>query len=302
MTNNYVVEGEELDPGGYQPTAEWVLANQQYFEALQIPRARGRTIEESDRLGEPGVVVVNEAFVRQHFSNQDPVGRRVQSGNFDPEGEWLTIVGVVGDVVYEAGAGGGVNPTLYGPLRQAPDWYRSFYAVVRTSVDAESLVPAFRSAVAEIESRVPLRNIITMDELVHQSTAAERFRSSLFTALALLALMLAATGIYGVMSYRVTSAQRETAIQRALGASDTRVFTSVLRQGLFLAGAGAVLGLGGAGALSRFAQALLFDVSATDLTVYIGSGLTMLAVAIIACLVPSLRASRTDPMTALRQE
>jgi ABC-type antimicrobial peptide transport system permease subunit len=174
--------------------------------------------------------------------------------------------------------------------------------VVRTSVDSESLVPAFRAAVADVEPRVPLRNLLTMEELVRQSTAAERFRSSLFSALALLALMLTATGVYGVVSYNVTSVQRETAIQRALGASNTRVFASVLKQGVFLAGLGAVLGLGGAGLVSRFIRTLLFDVSGTDLTIYAGAGLAMLAVAIIACLVPSLRASRIDPMTALRQE
>ena len=302
MTNNYVVEGEDLDPAGYQPTAEWVLASPGYFDALRIRRVRGRSIRESDRLGDPGIVVVNEAFVQRHFPNQDPIGRRLQSGNFDAEGEWLTIVGVVGDVVYESGAAGGVNPTVYGPLRQAPEWYRRFYATIKSSVDAESLVPALRQAVAEIEPRVPLRNVVTMDELVHQSTSAERFRSSLFTVLAFLALALAATGVYGVVSYSVTSRHRETAIQRALGASNARVFRGVLRQGVVLAALGTALGLAGAVVLSRFIRTLLFDVSATDLAVYAGAGSMMLAVAAAACLLPSYRASRTDPMAALREE
>jgi predicted permease len=302
MTNNYVIEGGALDPAGYQPTAEWVFASHGYFDALQIRQARGRTVGESDRFDDPGVIAVNEAFARRHYPDRDPIGRRVQSGNFDPEGNWLTIVGVVGDVVYEAGAAGGVNPTVYGPLSQAPQWYQAFYAVVRTTGDPEALVPALRAAVADVEPRVPLRSISTMDELVRGSTAAERFRSALFTALALLALMLAATGVYGVVSYNVTSAQRDTAIQRAMGASNIRVFRNVLRQGLVLATLGAGLGLAGAGIFSRMMRALLYDVSATDLAVYSGAVLAMLGVAVLACLLPSIRASRTDPMVVLREE
>ncbi len=301
MTNNYVVEGDEPGPDGYQPTAEWIPTSEGYFDALRVPLARGRSFTPSDRGNAPGVVAVNRAFVRQHFPNEDPVGKRIQSGNFDPEGGWLTIVGIVGDVSYD-GAARGVSPTVYAPLRQNPGWYRRFYTVVRASVDPESLLPALRVALAELEPRVPLRNVSTMEQLIRQSTAAERFRSSLFTVLAVLALVLAATGVYGVVSYSVTSKQRETAIQRALGASNARVFATVLKQGLLLAVLGTALGLGGAGVLSRFIRTLLFDVSATDFTVYVGTGLTMLAVSVAACLLPSVRASRTDPMAALRAE
>ena len=301
MTNNYVVEGDEPGPDGYQPTAEWIPSSEGYFDALRVPLALGRSFTPSDGGGAPGVVAVNGAFVRQHFPNEDPVGKRIQSGNFDPEGGWLTIVGVVGDVSYD-GAAGGVSSTVYAPLRQSPGWYRYFHTVVRASVDPETLVPALRAVVVEIEPRVPLRDVSTMEQLIRQSTAAERFRSSLFTVLAILALVLAATGVFGVVSYSVTSKQRETAIQRALGASNARVFAAVLKQGLLLAALGTALGLGGAGVLSRFIRTLLFDVSATDLMVYVGAGLTMLAVAVTACLLPSLRASRTDPMAALREE
>jgi len=302
MTNNYVVEGEELDPSGYQPTAEWINTTAGYFETLGIQAPRGRTLTAADGSGGPGVVVVNEAFVRRHFPDRDPVGARIQSGTFNPEGAWLTIVGVVGDVIYAAGAAGGVSPTVYSPLATSPNWFQSFYAVVRASVDPETLVPALRESVAEIEPRVPLRSVATMDELIRRSTAAERFRSSLFTVLALLALALAATGVYGVVSYSVTSRHRETAVQRALGASNARVFRGVLRQGVVLAALGTALGLAGAGVLSRFIRTLLFDVSATDLAVYAGAGGIMMAVAAAACLLPSYRASRTDPMAALREE
>ena len=301
LTNNYTVEGEEPGPGEPQLTAEWLLVTGSYFDALRIPLLRGRTFTLSDREGQPGVVVVNEAFVRKHFPDEDPLGKRLKSGRWSPEAPWLTLVGVVGDVTYQSGAAGGVNPTVYTAYRQNLAWHAP-YVVMRARGDPEPLVSQVRREVRALEPRTPLRDVATMEQLVRGSTAVQRFRGTLFVLLALVALVMAATGIYGVISYHVASLRRETAIRRALGARNVQVVGAVLRQALLLAALGVVVGSAAALLLTRALTAFLFEVSPTDATAFAGAALVLFAVAIVACLVPSVRASRVDPVTVLREE
>jgi predicted permease len=300
LTNNYTVEGEEAGPGEPRSTVEWLLVTGSYFDALRIPLLRGRTFTPSDREGQPGVVVVNEAFVRKHFPQEDPLGKRLKSGSWSPEAPWLTVVGVVGDVIY-AGAAGGFNPTVYTAYRQNLAWHAPF-VVMRARGDPESLVSQVRREVRALEPRTPLRDVATMEQLVRGSTAVERFRGTLFVLLAFVALVMAATGIYGVISYHVASRRRETAIRQALGARNVQVLGAVLRQALLLAALGVVVGSAGALLLTRALTAFLFEVSPTDATAFAGAALVLIAVAIVACLVPSVRASRVDPVTVLREE
>lgn len=301
LTNNYTVEGEEPGPGEPRLTAEWLLVTGSYFDALRIPLRRGRSFTPSDREGQPGVVVVNEAFVRKHFPGEDPLSKRLKSGSWSPEAPWLTVVGVVGDVTYRSGAAGGVHPTVYTAYRQNLAWHAP-YVVMRARGDPESLVSQVRREVRALEPRTPLRDVATMEQLVRGSTAVERFRGLLLSLLAAVALVMAATGIYGVMSYHVASLRRETAIRRALGARNVQVVGAVLRQALLLAALGVVVGSAGALLLTRALTAFLFEVTPTDATAFAGAALVLIAVAMVACLVPSVRAARVDPVNVLREE
>ena len=300
MTNNYTVAGEEPGPGEGQPTAEWVLASEGYFDTMGIPLLRGRNFTSSDREDQPRVVIVNQAFVRQHYPDRDPLTGRIQSGNWDPEGEWRDIVGIVGDVVY-SGTANGAEPTVYIAHSQNLGWNSPFVVIRTNRVDAVSAARV-QDVLRAVDPRMPLRSYTTLDQLVADATSADRFRSLLFAILAAIALIMAATGIYGVMSYHVGTRQRETAIRRALGAHNTRLVGDVLKEGLILATLGAALGLIGAVALARSFRTLLFDVSPTDLTTYTVAALSLIAVAAAACVIPSVRATRVDPVAALREE
>jgi putative ABC transport system permease protein len=300
MTNNYTVMGDEPAPGQGQPTAEWILASERYFETMGIPLLRGRGFTSSDREGQPRVVIVNQAFVREHFPGRDPLYGRVQSGNWDPEGEWRDIVGVVGDVVY-SGTANGAEPTVYTAHSQSLGWNSPFVVVRTNRADAASAAQV-QDVLRAVDPRMPLRQYVALDQLVANATAADRFRSLLVAILAAIALIMAATGIYGVMSYHVGTRQRETAIRRALGARGTRLIGDVLKQGLVLAALGSVLGVIGAVALARTFRALLFDINPTDVATYTAAVVLLVVVAQLACRIPSIRATRVDPLATLREE
>jgi len=199
------------------------------------------------------------------------------------------------------GTANGAESTVYIAHRQNLGW-NSPFAVIRASradaVSAAQLQDVLRS----LDQRMPLRNFTTLEQLVIEATSADRFRSLLFAILAAIALIMAATGIYGVMSYRVGTRQRETAIRCALGARSTRLVGDVLKEGLILATLGSVLGLIGAAALARTFSTLLFDISPTDLATYAAAVLSLVVVAQLACLIPSIRATRVDPVATLREE
>ncbi|UCD24459.1 MAG: ABC transporter permease [Gemmatimonadota bacterium] len=300
MTNNYTVMGNEPVAGQGQPTAEWILVSEGYFETMGIPLLRGRNFTGNDSDDQPRVYVVNQAFVRQHYPDRDPLTGRIQPGNWNPEGGWSDIVGVVGDVVY-SGMADGAQPTVYAAHSQNLGWNNPF-AVVRTSRTNVLSVARVQDVLQAVDPRMPLRQYASLEQLVANATAADRFRSFLFAILAAIALIMAATGIYGVMSYHVGTRQRETAIRRALGARSTRLVGDILREGLLLATAGSLLGVIGAVALAHTFSSLLFDISPTDVATYVAAVVLLVGVAQVACLVPSVRATRVDPVAALRDE
>jgi putative ABC transport system permease protein len=204
-------------------------------------------------------------------------------------------------VPYENGAWGGANPMVYVALSQNL-WLQSPYIVIQSNGNPAAFVPAVRGAVASLDSRVPLRDVATMTERLHRSTAVARFRGLLFSALGTLALLLAVTGIYGVMAYHVSQRRRETAIRRALGARGGQIVGTTLVAGLRLAFAGIALGAVGAVAVTRSLLALLYQVDPHDPTI-LGAGAALLATtALIACAWPAVRAVRVDPSTLLREE
>jgi putative ABC transport system permease protein len=300
MRNPFTPEGKVYAPGEVAPVAEELLVTPGYFTALGIPVLRGRAFTESDRTDAPPVAMVNETFARRHFAGRDAVGRWLQTGDPDPASDRLTIVGVVPDVKYQ-GLDAEPVPTIYVPYRQNR-WWRSMYLVVRTSGDPAASVPAIRAAVAAVDPDVPLREARTMDELLRASVTEPRFRAVLLGGFGLVALVLAGAGIYGVLSYSVSQRRREVGVQLALGASRGAIVRMIVGDGMRLAAAGVVLGVGLALASTRLLASVLFEVSPADPVTFALMALFLGGVGLAACVIPARRASRTDPMVALRAE
>jgi predicted permease len=300
--NSCTLEGETADSRGAGLVAEQLVVDPGYFRTMGVPLLRGRNFAESDRDGTARVALVNQTFVRRHFAGQDPIGKRFKAGDWNSTSPWTTIVGVVGDVPY--GPGGvwrGVDQTVYSPYAQNL-WWTSPYVVLKVAGDPSSIVSAARAAVLAIDPTLPLRDVATMQERVRSSTRVPRFRSVVSLALAGVALALAVTGIYGVMSYHVSQRRRETAIRRALGAGRTQVVGSVVGAGLRLAMVGIVLGTAGALAMTRSLRAILYQVADRDPAVLGSAALLLFVAAALSCAVPAVRAAQVDPMVILRDE
>jgi putative ABC transport system permease protein len=253
------------------------------------------------------VAVVNEALVRRYFGGQDPLGQQITFGTPDSTAEWRTVVGVIADVRH-SGLAAEPEPEIYVPQRQlTPDFWSIFVPiplsfVVRGAGDATTLAPAIKAAVREVDAQQPLSTVRDGTQLVRDATARSRFNMLLLTLFGLVALTLASVGVYGVMAYTVSQRTRELGIRLALGARTSSVQALVLRQGLAIMALGLALGIVGALVLGRLARTMLFDVSPSDPRVLIGATLLLAGVSMVACLVPAARATRVDPMIALRAE
>jgi putative ABC transport system permease protein len=271
-----------------------------YFEALGMSLVRGRVFADGDRDGAPSVVVINQALARRYWPHgEDPVGKRLKL-HHDPKRDWSTIVGVVGDV-RDYGLDQPVRPELYVPYSQLPE-YSGMAMIVRTDGDAAALTGAARAALGEVDASQPIYDVQPMSELVRASLAQRRFALILMLVFAVVALLLAAVGIYGVMSYSVAQRTQEIGIRVALGASSTSVLGLVVGDGMRLVGAGLVLGIAGALALTRLVSSLLYAVSTTDAVTFSLVALLLVVVALVATIIPARRAMRVDPMQALRSE
>jgi predicted permease len=271
-----------------------------YVETMRIPTLKGRTLESSDGAGSLPVALVNERFVRENFPNQEVLGQRVRlSADFGYGSPTWTIVGVVPDLQTRSLTGDSpseiyVPHALFGP--------NSMTVSVRTAPGAPDPLPAIRAAVRTLDPAVPVRAVETVAEAVARQTASARFFLSLVGIFALLALVLAATGLYGVATFLASRRRREVGIRIALGAPLPQVVGLILAQGLRPALWGVVLGLAGAWVASRSLESLLFEVERTDPLVYAGVAAVLLAVVVLACLIPAREASRVDPVEALRVE
>jgi putative ABC transport system permease protein len=277
-----------------------------YFETMKIPLMKGRGFTSSDVAGS-GVAVVNEALVKVFYPKDDPIGKRVRSCCSSPTSQvpWLTIVGVAKDVK-QGGLDQKVGTELYFNVEQGPriNQYapNAYNFVVRTSQPLGAIAPSIQGAVRSIDPGLPVIQLRTMENVFADSVTRQRFLSQLLAIFAAVALLLAAIGTYGVVSYLVTERQREIGIRVALGASSGRIVRLVLRQGLTLATIGIVIGVGGALVLSRLTRTLLFGVSPNDPSTYVAVAAVIAAVALLACLLPAQRAMRVDPLEAIRGE
>jgi len=270
-----------------------------YFETLGIPLRSGRLLDAHDVAGAPAAALISEAFAKRKFPGQDPIGQRVHIGRIDLP--WYTIVGVVGDVKQTSLAVSQSDAVYITPTQ----WYaadNSMSLVVRARGGAAALAPAIRNAIWSVDKDQPIVRVATMDDLLAASAAERRFALILFQSFALVAMVLAAAGIYGVLSGSVTERTREIGVRLALGASRGDILMLVVRQGMTLTGLGVVIGLSGAMAASQGIVTLLFGVSRIDPITYLGVIALLVGVSVVACWVPACRATKVDPLVALRYE
>jgi putative ABC transport system permease protein len=292
----FVIEGRPAPQPNQRPVAWISFASPDYFRTMGMRITAGREFTERDNENAPKVVIISEAAALRHFPNEDPIGKRI--GNGRPDG-WREVVGVTADVKH-FGLNQDARVSMFFPDRQISG--RQMFIVARAAASPLSLSPALRSAVAAMDKDLAISNISPMEEITAQSIGQERFTLLLLGLFSALALLLATAGIYGVMSYAVAQQTHEIGIRVAIGAQTRDVLKMVIKQGMVLVLAGVGIGLASALALTRFIRGLLFGVSATDSMTFVGVAALLALVALVACYVPARRASKVDPMVALRCE
>ncbi|HEY9284271.1 MAG TPA: ABC transporter permease [Pyrinomonadaceae bacterium] len=299
MSSSFRIEGRPAPASEPLPHGDLWSATHDYFRAMNIPLARGRYFSERDTADSPGVAVVDESLARKYWPNEDPVGKRISFEGGAENPRWREVIGVVGHVKH-GGLEGESRPQYYVPHAQNPG--ASMFVVAQADGDPSALAGPVRSAVRALDKDLPVYRVTTMERLVADSLSERRFSTLLLGAFAAVALLLAAVGLYGVLSYTVAQRRHEIGIRMALGARAGDVLRLVVGQGLWLTLAGLGLGLVAALALTRVMASLLYGVSALDPATFAGVALLLLVVALAACLVPAVRATKVDPTTALRAE
>ena len=272
-----------------------------YFQAVGIPLLKGRTFDRRDKIGAPGVVLINEALAREYFPNEDPLGKHLYlySGMGKTDAGW-EIVGIVGNV-HQHGLTEPVKPCVYRPLSYSFIWHGG-NLMIRAANDPAALVKSVRQTVLEVDPNQPVANVQTLKEIVRKSLSQRSFILALIGGFAGAALLLAAIGLYGVMGYAVSQRTREIGVRMALGARQRDVVSMVIGQGMRIVLIGLAVGMIGAVGLSRLLQGFLFEIKPTDPTTFVAVPLILLAVALFACWLPARRAARLAPMVALRTE
>ena len=295
----FAIEGRRLDPANLT-TAGWQLVGPNYLQTLGVPLVKGRDFTAEDTAhGAAPVAIINQKMAARFWPNEDPIGRRITLGLPRPENPWVTIVGIAKDMPHRA-LDSQPEPDWYLSQTVAPQRHR--YVLVRSLLPTATVASTIRSEVAALDPRQPLTSVKTMSDVVATTTAPRRFNTLVLGMFSTLALLLAAVGIYSVISYATALRTKEIGIRTALGAARGTIVLLVLRKGIALALIGAAIGFGGAIALTRLMSSLLFGVSPADPLVYVSAGLVCLMAALVACLLPARRATEVDPLIALRFE
>ncbi len=299
-SGSFRIEGHDVPQNQSLPHGARWAATPGYFKTMGIPIVRGRYFEERDTADSTPVAIIDDALAQKYWPGEDPVGKRITFQR-DPQGNpvWREIVGIVGHVKH-TDLEGESRAQYYIPHQQIPQ--PGMAVVVRTSGDPNALAGMVRGAVKNADKDLPVFRLRTMDQFVADSMAQRRFAVLLVGIFAGLAMLLSAVGLYGVMAYSVTQRTHELGVRMALGARRSAVLKLVVGQGMVLAGAGLGIGVVGALALSRLMKTLLFGVSATDPLIFAAIAGALAAVALVACLFPARRATKVDPMAALRYE
>ena len=291
------IPGRPQTPTNDRPSTPIGVVSPDYFRAMDIPLRTGRTFTARDNSESPRVVVLSEALARELFPNEDSIGKQVWvpgQGKDTP-----TVIGVVGDVRHQ-GLDQEVTPQVYVPYEQQAPW--SMTMVVRTTTDPLLLATAVRNQVLAVDRSVPVYEVGTMEQRLTSSLSPRRFNLLLLGAFAVLALALAALGVYGVISYLVTQRTHEIGIRMALGAQAGDVLKVLIKQGMASVAIGVLLGLAAAWMLTRLMTSLLFGVTPTDTATFVGVSAVLIAIALLACYIPARRATKVDPLVALRYE
>jgi putative ABC transport system permease protein len=294
----FAIEGRPLPPPGERPGAVYRIVRPHYFQTMGATLLEGRDFTERDNESAPGVVIINETFARRHWPNEDPIGKRIRIA-IDESGP-REIVGVVKDVKQRDWTAE-PQPEMYLPHFQAAT-PRYLTLVVRADSNPLKLAAAVEGEVWAIDKNLPVSEVRSMEEVIAASIAQQRFNVLLLGIFASVALILAAVGIYGVMSYSVTQRTQEIGIRMALGAQTSDVLKMVVGQVMKLVAVGVGAGLIGAFLLTRLLSSLLYKVSATDPATFAVIALVLMSVALLACYLPARRATKVDPMVALRYE
>jgi predicted permease len=297
--DGFIVEGQEPPEGvniSQSEQAELQSVTPGTFQTLGIPLLQGRDFQAGDHSKAPPVAIIDEPLARRYWPAGDAIGKRIETtGNR----EWMTIVGVVGGIKHVSLAEE-KQPHIYMALAQYPDQRAAL--IVRTDGPPNAAISTFRAAIGQVDADMPLYMVRSMTEIIGQTLSTQRLTNILLTAFAVLALTLAAVGIYSTMSVYVGSRTKEFGIKLALGAQPGALRKTVMRQGLWLTAAGVLVGIAGALALTRTIKSLLFEVSATDPLVFTAVPLLLVLVSVIACYTPAHRATKVDPLVALRDE
>jgi putative ABC transport system permease protein len=307
VNGDFTVAGAPPAAPGREQYANFRMVTGDYFGALSIPVRRGRVFTPEDRAGAPHVAVVNEALARMAWPDQDPIGRRITFGDGQDDPDWMEVVGVVANVK-SSGLTAEIGPEIFVPFAQiTADLWTVFTplpvsVVVRSDDDLATVGAAVKAAIRAVDPEQPVTGPAPAGELIAAAVARQRFGMLLLLAFGGLALLLAAVGVYGVMAYAVSQRTRELGIRLALGARPGAVRALVLGEGMLLAGLGIGLGLLGALALGRFLVGLLYGVRPTDPRVLAAACLLLAGASVVACLVPAVRATRVNPVDALRSE
>jgi predicted permease len=289
------VEGQEPRAGEQSKLAQLRRVTLDYFTAMGMPILQGRSFAPTDTETAPLVVIVDETLARAHWPQGDPIGRRLRIGG----DRWMTVVGVVPSVKYRS-LNEETRPHIYRPM---PQWVsRGMTLVVRGNNDATALIAAVRREMASLDPELPLFKVSTVEQAMAQTVGTKRLTNLLLAGFAAMALLLALLGIYGVMTLNVGSRRSEFGIRLALGARPADVLRLVVGQGMRLALAGVALGLAAAFGLTRLLETLLFGVKATDPLIFAGGAIVLVLAAFAACYIPARRATKVDPLAALRQE
>jgi predicted permease len=305
----FVIADVPTPEPGKEPGASYRVISPEYFRALGIPVLRGTDFKETDNAGAPGVVIINQTLARRFWKDEDPIGKRLRQGAVGGESPWLTIIGIVGDVRH-TGLDREPKPEMYFSYAQAATQNSNSIAgnrrritlAVRVNGNPANFADAVRGEIAAIDKNQPVTSIRTLDETVARSVTPQRFNALLLGIFACLAVLLAMIGVYGVMSFAVTGRTREIGIRMALGARGADVVRMIVGQGMLLVVLGVVIGLAASFALTRLIANLLYGTSATDPVVFIAIPALLSLVALVACYIPARRATKIDPMIALRYE
>jgi putative ABC transport system permease protein len=301
-TSGFFPEGLVRPEPGLSYDANHRQVSTDFLRALGVPLVRGRPIERSDGADSRRVALVNERMARQYWPGVDAVGKRFKLGDPDSDVPWITVVGIVGDV-RQMGLDAPVKAEMYFPYAQATQpWFTPRDLVVRTVAEPMSLVPRIKDEIAQVDPEQAVSNIRTFDDILDEEVMQRRLGATLLGAFASLALLLAALGIYGTLSYFVVQHTAEIGVRLALGASAGDILRLVLGRGMTLAAIGVGVGLAGGFALTRLISSLLYGVAPTDPTTYLAASGVLTALAFVACYLPARRAMKVDPTIAMRYE